>query len=84
MAENYEVDGIEIPDELLDALAGGCDADVPKGQIITLIRVVKALGHGIDHAEKWVRAGADGSHGFFQTYDADEAVEYLKGIWDET
>ena len=84
MAENFEVEGVEIPDELLEALAGGDISEVPKGQIITLIRVFKTMGYGIDVVEKTIRKEAVTGGGFGYSFDADAAVEYLKSIWDET
>ena len=78
-----EFEGMEIPEELLDAIAGGVMTDETKGAIRKIARNGKLMGLTFDEVSVFVRIGANGYQGPGNDYTADEAIEYMASIWDE-
>ena len=78
MADNKVFDGIEIPDDLLDSIAGGVLTDTHKEFLCALISSAKKGGYTMDDFVQDLVSFAPISDS-----DAQEVWDYIYPIWDE-
>ena len=78
MAENKVFEGIEIPDDLLDSIAGGVLTDTHKEFLRALISSAKKGGYTMENfVEDLVSFSA------ISDCDAQEVWNYIHPIWEE-
>ena len=78
MAENNVLNGIEIPSELLDGIAGGALTDTSKELLRVLITSAKKGGYTMENfVEDLVSFSA------ISDCDAQEVWNYIHPIWEE-
>ena len=78
MADNKVFDGIEIPDDLLDSIAGGVLTDTSKEFLRVLITSAKKGGYTMDDFVQDLVSFAPISDS-----DAQEVWDYIYPIWDQ-
>lgn len=78
MADNKVFDGIEIPDDLLDSIAGGVLTDTHKEFLCALISSAKKGGYTMDYFVQDLVSFAPISDS-----DAQEVWDYIYPIWDQ-
>ena len=78
MADNKVFDGIEIPDDLLDSIAGGVLTDTHKEFLCALISSAKKGGYTIEDF-----VGDLVSFAQISDSDAQEVWDYIYPIWDQ-
>ena len=78
MADNKVFDGIEIPDDLLDSIAGGVLTDTHKEFLCALISSAKKGGYTTDDFVQDLVSFAPISDS-----DAQEVWDYIYPIWDQ-
>ena len=78
-ATTEDFDGEEIPQELLDVIAGGVMTDDVKAWIRDMCARRKAAGNDLYVMERFMRKLADGRLGFGYW----EMCDYMEKIWPE-
>ena len=82
MAENNALEGIEIPDNLLDSIAGGVLTDDDKDALRIMISAAKSGGYSLDDFIAGLVGfsinGQENAH-----FTAQEIWDYIFPIWDE-
>ena len=83
MAENININDFKLPDELLEAIAGGTITPEADEMLRLSIREYKKSGATFNSAEWIVKLLAENKAYPGEDYTTDEILGYVQQIWDE-
>ena len=83
MADNLNINDYQLPDDMLEMVAGGVFSDIKKEQMTDIIMKCKNLNFDIKDVEVLMRICADHQKEDGVMFTSDEAIELLHSLYGE-